>query len=67
MIAVAVDSPAMPEKKATEQIGLRLDKALLDKLREYANAHPMQPSLTQLLNLAMREWLERHAEDKRRK
>jgi hypothetical protein len=48
------------KKPATQQMGLRLDAELLDKLREYANAHPYKPSLTSLINAAMREWIASH-------
>ena len=62
MSSFPVASTCMAERKANASgtIGLRLDPSLLSRMREYANLHPLQPSLTTLLNNAMREWLERH-------
>jgi hypothetical protein len=62
MVAAALHLPVMADKKKpdTEQMGLRLNRAQLDRLREYANKHPMQPSLTRLIDVAIGEWLAAH-------
>lgn len=62
MVSCLLDSPVMPAKKKdeVEQIGLRLKKANMMRLRQYANAHPFHPSLTQLVDAAIAEWLDVH-------
>jgi hypothetical protein len=63
MISTALDCPDMAKEqhgKSVQQMGLRLNKQQLDRLRAYANAHPMQPSLTTLIDMAIGEWLANH-------
>lgn len=63
MIATALtsaDDMAAEKKANTEQVGVRLNKPQLERLRAYANSHPMQPSLTRLIDMAIGEWLVAH-------
>lgn len=61
MLVCDVLSLAMPKKREeSEQVGLRLNKAQLTRLRQYANNHLLKPTLTQLIDGAISEFLERH-------
>ncbi len=65
MLDTAIRFVAMPTKKPDDikQTNLRLKVSTVARMRAYANAHPLQPTLTQLVEAAVERFLddeERH-------
>jgi hypothetical protein len=46
---------------------VRVEPGLLAELAEEAKRHPMQPSVIQLVSLALREWVERTRSERENK
>lgn len=44
----------------TQQINFRLRTATVEKMERYRDAHPLRPTLTQMVEAAMAEWLDAH-------
>jgi hypothetical protein len=67
MLVAHIASPVMakrePAREETELTAFRLRGSLLKRIRAYANAHRLQPSLAQIVNAAIDEWLDRHEDE----
>jgi hypothetical protein len=46
------------EGEPTKHTGFRLRVSTVQRLVAYAAAHPLQPSLAQIVDAAVREWLD---------
>jgi hypothetical protein len=62
-LAVPLCFPPMGKHKPTEPTvtkTFRLRASTVERMEAYANAHPLQPSLAQIVEPAVNEWLDRH-------
>jgi len=63
-ISPAVSFPAMPRKEKspqqTDQINFRLKLATIERMEAYKDRHPLHPTLTQIVEAAVGDWLDRH-------
>jgi hypothetical protein len=59
MLCDAIPSAVMPKKadEPTEQINFRFKKSTVKRMRAYANAHPLQPTLTMVAEAAVVRFL----------
>lgn len=55
---LCLESPAMPKPKdeVIKQTNLRLKESTLRRMREYANSHRLQPTLTQIVEAALAQF-----------
>lgn len=57
-----VTSRGMARKNAvpTDQINFRLPRATIDRMERYQERHPLKPSLTNMVDVSVNEWLDRN-------
>lgn len=58
----AVHSPDMAKQEApSKQINIRLPGDFVDVMEAYRDSQPWNPSWTRLVEVALREWMAKHA------
>ena len=59
-ITAAVSFQPMARKEpgtVTDQINFRLRRALIERMEAYKERHPLRPTLTQIADAAIEQWL----------
>lgn len=71
-IPAGVPFASMATKRTTaasdkEPVNVRIAGEILDRARDFIARQPVKPSLTALIETAMRDWLDRHHPKDKRK
>lgn len=59
-IPAAATFSFMAKKEATDQINFRLKTATIERMETYRARHPLHPTMTQMVEAAMKDWLDRN-------
>lgn len=55
---------AMPRKdtatERTQQVNFRLKTVTVERMERYKDRHPLHPTLTQMVEAAVADWLDKH-------